>query len=368
MPLEKRSGSPFWYARFQIGGRRYFLSSGTASRKEAAEFERRARLQAATELRQIEKARSGPLTVEAAMGRYWHECGQYHKGKDVLRHLEWLRDRAGGKRSLSSLTTGEISKLVAQRRADGVSNATVNRSVVEPLRRVINRARRIWGEPLPEIAWASLRLREASHRIREASKQEEEVVIAGAREEYRAPISFAIRSGFRLAEVVALRWRDIDWQARAIAVKGKGDKAATIPLTSAIEAILRPLRGHHFEFVFTYEKRRQRAGEAAPGTRVPLPALNLYRRFKEACVTVGVDNLRFHDLRHTTGSRITRAGGLRVAMSVLRHADIKTTLRYAHVLDEDIRRAMEAADGKKTASQNRITDHDAGEFMSKTKS
>lgn len=213
-----------------------------------------------------------------------------------------------------------------------------------------------------------LRLREASHRIREASEQEEEAVLAAAREEYRAPINFSIRSGFRLAEVAALRWRDVDWQTRVIAVKGKGDKAATIPLTSAIETLLRPLRGHHFEFVFTYKKRRQRAGEAAPGTRVPLPALNLYRRFKEACTAAGVDNLRFHDLRHTTGSRITRAAGLRVAMSVLRHADIKTTLRYAHVLDDDIRRAMEAADGKKTASQNRITDHDASELMNKISS
>lgn len=100
-------------------------------------------------------------------------------------------------------------------------------------------------------------------------------MISGGREEYRAAIIFAVRSGFRLAEVVTLRWRDIDWQARAIVVKGKGGKAATIPLTSAIDAILCPLRGHHFEFVFTYEKRRHRAGEAAPGTRVPLPALNL---------------------------------------------------------------------------------------------
>ena len=365
MPLEKRSGSPFWYTRFQIAGRRYFLSAGTASRKEAAEFEKRARQQAESEFRQTERAKSGPLTVEAALGRYWHESGQYQKGKDVLRHLEWLRDRAGAKRPLAALTTGEISKLVAQRRADGVSNATVNRSVVEPLRRVINRARRIWGEQLTEIAWASLRLREASHRIREASEREEEAVLAAAREEYRAPISFAIRSGFRLSEVTALRWRDIDWQARVIFVLGKGDKAATIPLTQAIEAILRPLRGHHFEFVFTYEKRRTRAGEAAPGTRVPLPAFNLYCRFKEACQAVGVTNLRFHDLRHTAGSRITRAGGLRVAMDVLRHADIKTTLRYAHVLDEDVRRAMEAADGKKTASQNRITNSGDSELSIK---
>lgn len=365
MPLEKRSSSPFWYARFQLGRRRYFLSTGTTNRKDAVEFEKRARNQAAGDLRQAERERTGPLTVAAAMGRYWHECGQYQKGKDALRHLEWLCDRAGGKRPLAALTTGEISKLVAQRRADGVSNATVNRSVVEPLRRVINRARRIWGEPLPEIAWASLRLREASHRIREASEQEEAAVLAAARDEYQAPIDFAIRSGFRLAEVAALRWRDIDWQARMIAVRGKGDKAATIPLTPAIEAILRALRGHHFEFVFTYEKRRIRTGEAAPGTRVPLPALNLYRRFKEACEAAGVSNLRFHDLRHTAGSRITRAGGLRVAMAVLRHADIKTTLRYAHVLDEDVRRAMETADGKNTASQNRITNPNEDNFSSK---
>ena len=297
------------------------------------------------------------MTVEAAVGRYWHEAGQYQAGHDVLRHLEWLRDRLGRRTALSALTMRELSALVAQRRADGVSNATVNRSVVEPLRRVLNRARDLWGEDVPKVQWKKLKLPEASERIREASASEEAAIMAAAREEYRPAIRFAILSGFRLSEVAGLRWRDIDWHARTIAVVGKGGKPALVPMTNAIAATLQPLRGQHFEHVFTYVQQRKRGGDPAPGDRVPIPPLNLYRRFTEACEAAGIKGLRFHDLRHTTGSRVTRAGGLRVAKELLRHADIKTTMRYSHVLDTDIRAAMDLAATGQTASQTTSENH-----------
>lgn len=356
MSLEKRAGSPFWYARFQVGGRRYFLSSGTSDKREAAAFERAERARIEAEHDAGRKERAQPMTVAVAVGRYWHETGQYQKGRlDAWRHLEWLQDRLGRSTLLRSVTMRDLSALVAQRRADGVSNATVNRSVVEPFRRVLNRARDLWGEDVPRVEWRRLKLPEPKERVREASAAEEAAVIAAAREEYRPAIRFAILSGFRLSEVANLRWRDVDWTARTIGVIGKGDKPATIPLTAAIEATIRPLRGQHFEFVFTYIRRRKRKDEPAPGERIPIPALNLYRRFTEACAAAGVEGLRFHDLRHTAGSRVTRAGGIRVAKELLRHADVKTTMRYAHVLDSDIRAAMDMAATGQTASQIGIT-------------
>jgi integrase len=356
MSLTKRDGSPFWYARVQIAGRRYLLSTGTADKREAAAFERAERARLEREHEEGREAKRAPMTVALAVGRYWHETGQYQKGKDVLRHLDWLQARLGKNTQLRAITTREIAAVVAQRRADGVTNATVNRSVVEPLRRVLNRARDLWEEPVPRIHWRKLKLPEGAGRVREASASEEDRVIAAAREEYRPAIRFAILSGFRLGEVANLRWRDIDWTARTITVKGKGDKTATVPMIGDMEAVLRPLRGQHFEFVFTYVNRRKRRKGPAVGDRVPIPRFNLHHRFKEACAAAEVDGLRFHDLRHTAGSRITRAGGLRVAKELLRHADIKTTLRYSHVLDEDVRRAMEIAATGQTASKNGISE------------
>ena len=367
MSLEKRQGSPFWYARFQVGGRRCFLSTGTSDRREAQTFERAERARIEAEGKATARAKAQPMTVAAAIGRYWHETGQYQKGHDVWRHLAWLQDRLGKDLALMQIDMRTLSALVAQRRGEGISGATVNRSVIEPLRRVLNRARDLWDEPVPKLLWRKLKLTEAKERIREASAVEEAAILAAAREEYRPAIRFAILSGFRLSEVASLRWRDIDWTTRIITVIGKGDVPDTIPLTSSIEALLRPLRGQHFEFVFTYERRRERRGEPAPGTRVPIPALNLYRRFTEAREAVGITGLRFHDLRHTAASRVTRTGGLRVAKELLRHADIKTTMRYAHVLDDDIRRAMDLAATGQTASQNRISDPVDAETISENK-
>lgn len=356
MSVEKRPGSPFWYARFQIGGKRYFLSTGARDKKAALTFERAERDRIKAQSEQDKRIAGAPMTIALAMGRYWQESGQYQKGHDVLRHLTWLQERLGANLPIGAVSTREIAAIVAQRRADGVSNATVNRSVIEPLRRVFNRARRLWSEKLNEIDWPALKLKEPKERVREASPDEERAMLAAVRDEYRAPVLFAILSGFRRAEVTRLRWRDIDWSNRTISVIGKGDKAEIVPMTSAMEEVLLPQRGHHFEFVFSYIKRRNRPGEPIKGARVPINPTTLYREMQAACAAANISGLRFHDLRHTAGSRITRAGGLRVAQQVLRHADIKTTVRYAHVLDDEARRAMEIANAASSPAVKTGTD------------
>jgi integrase len=66
-----------------------------------------------------------------------------------------------------------------------------------------------------------------------------------------------------------------------------------------------------------------------------------------AKAAAGVENFRFHDLRHTRGTRILRAtGNLAAAKEALKHRSIKTTLRYAHATDDDVRNALEASDSR----------------------
>ncbi len=63
-------------------------------------------------------------------------------------------------------------------------------------------------------------------------------------------------------------------------------------------------------------------------------------------------DFHFHDLRHTSATRILRKSNLRVVQQLLGHSDIATTTKYAHAVDDDIRNAMEAvsADTTKKAS------------------
>jgi integrase len=62
-----------------------------------------------------------------------------------------------------------------------------------------------------------------------------------------------------------------------------------------------------------------------------------------------IEGFRFHDFRHTRGTRIVRAtGSLAAAKAALAHKSINTTLRYAHVLDEDVRNALDASESRNT--------------------
>lgn len=363
--LIKRNRSPNWSARFQIDGKEYLLSTGTADKAQAKRWEADAKIRIRAEGKANAAAARSPLTVETATGRYWHESGQYQKGKDVLRHMTWLRDRLGAKQHLRDITSREVAAIIAQRRAEGVSNATVNRSVIEPLRRVMNRARDIWNEPVQKIEWGKLKLREPTGIKREASYDQERAILDHIRPEYQPAIRFALLTGFRRSEVCALRWRDVDWQSNLISVLGKGDKHETIPMTPSIAEVLRPLRGQHFDFVFTFIRRRALNGEPV-GARAPIPSNNLYVIFKRAARAAGLGHIRVHDLRHTAGSRVTRAGGLNVTKQLLRHNDIKTTLRYAHVLNEDVHAAIEKT-ARGAGSQSRITDAGNDEKLFKIK-
>ena len=94
-----------------------------------------------------------PMTFGAASTRWWNERGQYRKDKASLEgYLALLQARIGMKRMLATIDDNTVSKLVAMRRADGVSPSTVNRSMTEPLRAIMLRAR-LWKQPVQEIDW-----------------------------------------------------------------------------------------------------------------------------------------------------------------------------------------------------------------------
>ena len=56
----------------------------------------------------------------------------------------------------------------------------------------------------------------------------------------------------------------------------------------------------------------------------------------------GVVDFRFHDFRHDFGTKLLRdSGNLKLVQKAMNHRDITSTLRYAHVLDEDVAAAVE---------------------------
>ncbi|HKQ06161.1 MAG TPA: site-specific integrase [Blastocatellia bacterium] len=71
--------------------------------------------------------------------------------------------------------------------------------------------------------------------------------------------------------------------------------------------------------------------------------VELKHGFRSACNEAGVQDFRFHDLRHTTGTRLADAGTDAFAIAeVLGHRNLQTTRRYTHATELRKRRAVEA--------------------------
>lgn len=106
---------------------------------------------------------------------------------------------------------------------------------------------------------------------------------------------------------------------------------------------------HHPIYVLTYEcqedrPRGTRGVKRVKGHRYPYSRDGWRRPWNRALKACGLEGFRFHDLRHTAGSRVTKAAGIAVTQELLGHADITTTRRYSHVLMDDVKQGMERAE------------------------
>jgi integrase len=161
----------------------------------------------------------------------------------------------------------------------------------------------------------------------------ESLVRHAGSEQGAAIVKTAAFTGLRRGELMALRWRDVDFARSTVRVnasyaKGsltapKSRKGRAVPLVPELAEVLARLatRGEYAEdddlvFVGT-----------AGGY---LDASALRRRYMLAQEAAGLRPLRFHDLRHTFGSlAINRASQVQV-QAWMGHADMRTTARYLH--------------------------------------
>jgi integrase len=346
MSVRRDPRSPYWQYNFQIRGHRFFGSTKCTTRREAEAIERAERERAKQQIEQT-RAAAASLRLDDVAERYWQEVGQHHAGADNTdRQIGYLIEYFGKDKLLTEITGDDVAKLVAWRRGhrvrkDGplISPFTVN-DTTEQLKKLFTRAK-LWGVRFErEPQWRKHWLAEPTERVRELHDDEAERLEAAIRDDLAPFFAFARASGLRLRECL-LRWPEVDWSARQIRKPGKGGKLVTVPITSAIREILWPLRGHHPEQVFTYVAQRTRDGRIS-GERHPLTYSGVKIAWRRLRKRAGVTGFRFHDFRHDFGTKLLReTGNLKLVQRALNHSSIKTTTRYAHVLDEEVAEAME---------------------------
>lgn len=340
MSVYKPKNSSVFVYDFQRGGNRFHGSTGCKTRRAAERVEEQKRATAALDTGSRKRP---PITLDDAAGLYeirLRETGRWSATADYM--IAGLIEALGGNRYLSDISQQDLSDHFA-RRAAKVAASSVNREieVARPIWRRVRKTHDI-GE-MPD--WGALLYAVPAKDPRELYHDEQDRLFPELRADILDFCDFAVQAGWRQAELLGLRWSDCNLNAAIAETRIKGGDVVKRPLTQAMVILIanQPRVG---PFVFTYvcqkNHRLRKKGE-----RYPMTKTVLRKPWAAAKKRAGVENFRFHDLRHTAGTRILRAtGNLAVAKEALKHKNIRTTLRYAHAADDDVRRGLDAANSR----------------------
>jgi integrase len=284
-----------------------------------------------------EAARSGPLPAEGwnrsvadAIDRFLHthlpDLKPTTQRMRVIR-LRWWRERIG-ELPLSLLSPAIVSEQIDALRAGAgpsrrrVSPATTNRYLAA-LRRVLSLASREWR-------WATFNAAligqapEGAHRERFLSREEADRLLVACRRSRSSVLEplvvVALMTGARQAELMRLRWEDLDLGAQRATIQESKAGRRTVPLPTPAVAALRSI------------VRRLDSPAVFGGSWPVMFPRSAWERARSRADLAGV---RFHDLRHTAASWLLMSGaGLKDVQHILGHRSIQTTLRYVHLAED----------------------------------
>ncbi len=319
MSLYKRG--EIWWIRFTTpNGREIRETAATTDRRQAQEYHDRRKAECWRQVKIGEKPR---YTWQEAAVRWLEERPQGNSLKDTQWHLR-LADPLLGNLALDQIDRATLDRWTQIRLKTGVAPATVNRTL-EIIRAILNAAKKQWDwlDAVPTVRM----LPKTKRRIRWLTQDEADRLIAELPEHLSAMVRFTLATGLRESNVVHLEWNQVDLEQRrawihADQAKG-GKRAIAVPLNAHALVILREQIGQHPTRVFTYEGQ--------PVTRANNHA------WRKALIRAGIENFRWHDLRHTWASWHVQAGTpLNVLQELGGWATLDMVLRYAHLSTEQL--------------------------------
>jgi integrase len=352
-PRFDRAGQETWYASWRAaGGRRVKRRIGL--KRQPGSREGLTKVQAEAELRrlmgdtQARRQTSGDrVTVEEAT-----RCRLAHAERQGLK-LSSQQDIASierkhlrpffGDQSLDSIGYEDVLGFVAVLEGKGLKPKSI-RNVIAQLSALFNFSK------APQRRWASANPCEgldlpavpAQTEIRYLTLDELDALVTNARPGTyhvvdRALYLTAALTGLRKGELLALRWRDVDWPAGRIRVRQsyvRGQYGTPKSKRSTRSVPMADEVGGELDRLFQ-RSRFQDQGDLVfghPMTGEPLIGPTVTRRYRQALNAAKLDAAhRFHDLRHTFGTHMAARpdASLRDLQEWMGHKDLSTTQIYA---------------------------------------
>ena len=229
-----------------------------------------------------------------------------------------------------AITTDKITSYITTRQEAASANATINRSLAALKRafHLAERAGRVANRPyIPMLTENNARSGFLSH--------DEFLRLRGALpEDLRDPVGFLYASGWRVSEMRALEWRDVDLAGAAVRLRpelSKNGRGRVLPLRGELASIIERAQARRIPstpFVF-----RRDNGEP----------VGLFRKsWASACRAAGLGAILVHDLRRCAIRNLVRAGTPeKVAMELSGHTTRSVFDRYDIVTESDLAHALD---------------------------
>ena len=329
MSIYKRKDSKhYWVKLPPIRGETSVLqiSTGTPDKRQAKEFYDKLEAQRWEQ----DKLGTRPVFTWEQAADTWLSETTYRKSRNGdMAMIRWLHPYLGGK-VLQDIDRALIDRIKAAR-LNEASASTANR-YLGLIRTILRCARDEWEmvENIPKIKL----FRESSGRVRSLTFDEFRRLYEELPEHLAEMALFSVATGLRQSNVKFLRWSSVSLENRHAWVEGnehKNGAAHGVPLNDTAVAVLRRMRGKHSEFVFVYHGQ--------PVIQVSTKA------WREALKRAGVEDFRWHDLRHTWATwqrqsgtptwELQRLGGWKTQAMVE---------RYAHLAPDSLQNAASRID------------------------
>jgi len=280
-------------------------------------------------------------TVAELAEKYLEYVRTYKRSADIdARYLKHHVLPRYGKKHLNELEQIEILDwLESKVRVDGYAQATVNRWQVI-LCHMYKMAKR-WGmpgserNPLEGVPQKACNNEVERFLTPDETRRLQAAVEASPNTQLKYIVALLLLFGCRKRELLDATWGEfqLDRQAWRIPMhRAKTAKTRHVPISKAAMEVLAQL------------PRWEDCPYVVPNPATLKPYHSVFNAWDRARKAAGLPDVRMHDLRHSAASNMVNSGqSLYVVGSILGHSQTKTTQRYAHLANDTLLAAVNAA-------------------------
>ena len=315
MSLCKR-GKTWWISFTTPSGERVRCSAATEDKTQAQEFHDKLKAESWRVARLGDKPRR---TWDEAAYKWLMETQHKKSHHEDVAKINWVQQFFRGK-YLDELTRDVIAN-IGELKLQQSSPATANR-LLALIRAILRRSALDW-EWIDKPPVIKL-YREAKRRVRYLSAEQANLLIQELPEHLADIVRFSLATGLRRSNVTKLEWSQVDMQRNVAWIHGdqaKAGKPIHVTLNATAIAVLTKQIGKNPKSVFSYKGR-------------PIIQVNTKAWYK-ALKRAGIEDFRWHDLRHTWASWLTQNGvPLNVIQEMGAWESAEMVRRYAHLAPE----------------------------------